>query len=277
MIKSTIGDTLFDFDNEEIITRFTFDRTYTGTYTYEEYLTRVKLAASFQLVAYHGWDELIYNHMTARIPGTDHILLNPFGVTFDEITASNLVKIDLDGNIIDPGTTNYGINATGYVIHAAIHKARPDVVSTMHTHSVAGVAVSCYKDGLVRFHQNACILPEISYHDYEGISLDLGEQERIIEHLGQNNILIMRNHGLLTCGESIEEAYFNLHQLTKACEIQVKTLASVGGDFSKLLSIEKAIQDKNQAIQASYLPEGKGVREFRAMVRKIIASRRNFW
>eukprot|EP01132_Coremiostelium_polycephalum_P004090 gene4090-5118_t len=262
MISSTIGNSISKEEEIEIKN--------STKYSDEEYLVRVKLAAAYRLVSYHGWDQIIGNHLTARVPGTEYILINPYGLRFDEITASSLVKLDLDGNIIDPGTTRYGVNSTGYVIHSAIHRGRPDIISTMHTHPVAGVAVSCLKDGLSRFHQNDFIVPDISYHEYEGISLDLGEQERIISSLGPKNmVLIMRNHGLVSCGRSIEEAYYTLFILTKACEIQVAMLSSVGGDISKLVAVDQSTQTKSQLLASKFNKEGFGTREFRAMFRKM--------
>jgi len=237
-------------------------------YSDEEYTVRCKLAAAYRLMAYFKWDELIYNHLTARIPGTENILLNPFGMRFDEITASSLVSVDLDGKIVDPGTTDYGINYTGYVIHGAIHKSRPDILSTIHTHSSAGVAVASYKDGLILTSQNACTLGEISYHDYEGISTNEDEQGRIIKSLGEtSNLLILKNHGLLTCGDDVASAFFRIFQLTKACEIQVATLSMVGGDISKVVEIPQKIQDEVSHCANSFTKVGYGKKEFKAYYR----------
>eukprot|EP01133_Synstelium_polycarpum_P007626 gene7626-8921_t len=241
-----------------------------GKWSPEERSVRVTLAAAYRIAAMLGWDELIYNHLTVRVPGTEHILLNPFGLAFDEITASSLVKIDLDGNMIDPGTTEYGINRTGYVIHAAIHKARPDISSTMHTHPTAGVAVASMKCGLLPFCQNIMICGDIKYHDYEGISINEEEQVRIVEDLGPTaKNMILHNHGLLSCGETIQEAFFNLFELTKACEIQVATLSAVGGDVSKIImpSEERIAQAK--VVSQMFSRAGMGVREFDAMLRRI--------
>ncbi|EGC40261.1 hypothetical protein DICPUDRAFT_74198 [Dictyostelium purpureum] len=235
-----------------------------------EYLTRVKLAAAYRLVAHYKWDEVIYNHLTARIPGTDYILLNPFGMRFDEVTASSLVKLDLEGNIIDEGSSNLGINSTGYVIHGAIHRARPDIESTMHTHVNDVVAVACYKEGLLPISQNALIVGDVSYHDYEGISVNLEEQGRIVKSLGsENKCLILRNHGIVTCGNCVEEAFYFLYQLTKACEIQVKMLSIVGGDTSKLTIPSEEIKDFVIKTARSFTKQGNGKKEFKALYRLI--------
>ncbi|KAF2073741.1 hypothetical protein CYY_004943 [Polysphondylium violaceum] len=234
-------------------------------YSDQEYTIRCKLAAAYRLMAYFKWDELIYNHLTARIPGTEHILLNPFGMRFDEITASSLVCVDLDGKVVDPGNTTHGFNYTGYVIHGAIHKSRPDVLATVHTHSPPGVAVASYKDGLLLTNQTACTLGEVTYHDYEGISTDKDEQERIIKSLGDtSNVLILRNHGLLTCGDDVAAAFARIFTLTKACEIQVQTLSMVGGDQSKITPISQEIQDKVANTHKMFSRVGYGKKEFKA-------------
>ncbi|KAM9958186.1 hypothetical protein ACTFIW_001046 [Dictyostelium discoideum] len=237
-------------------------------YSDEEYLVRVKLAATYRMVAHLGWDELIYNHLTARIPGTDYMLLNAFGMRFDEVTATSLVSIDMSGKIIDAGSTDLGINKTGYVIHGAIHKARPDILSTMHVHQEDAVAVACYKEGLLPISQNSFIVGEISYHTYEGISINAQEQERIVKSLGPvNKNLILRNHGIVSCGSSIEEAFFFLYQLVKTCEIQVKMLSMVGGDTSKLDIPDKQIRDFSTRTAASFTNQGNGKKEWKSYYR----------
>ena len=182
----------------------------------EEWQARVELAACYRLVDQYEMTDLIYNHITARIPGTEHLLINLYGLLYKEITASSLVKIDVEGEIIAKPDTDYGINKSGYVIHGAIHKARPEVKCVLHTHTRAGIAVSAMNCGLlplsqtsIRFHDH------IGYHDFEGPAVDLDERERIVKDLGQHNALIMRNHGLLTCGPSVPEA-FNTHVPARA-------------------------------------------------------------
>src|SRR5690606_32545680 len=161
-----------------------------------EWQTRVNLAACYRLVDKYGMTDLIYNHITARIPGTEHLLINLYGLLYKEITASNLVKIDAEGNIIAKPDTDYDINKSGYVIHGAIHKARPDVQCVIHTHTRAGIAVSVMKCGLLPMSQTSMrFVGHIGYHGYEGPAVNLDERERIVEDLGPHDALIMRNHG----------------------------------------------------------------------------------
>jgi len=194
----------------------------------EEWQTRLELAACYRLVDKYEMTDLIYNHITARILGTkDHLLINLYGLLYKEITASSLVKIDVEGNILRKPDTDYDINKSGYVIHGAIHKARPDAKCVLHTHTRAGVAVSAMKCGLlpmsqtsIRFHGH------IGYHDYEGPAVDLDERERIVQDLGPHDALIMRNHGLLTCGATIQQAFNTMYQLELSCRSQVDAMAA---------------------------------------------------
>jgi ribulose-5-phosphate 4-epimerase/fuculose-1-phosphate aldolase len=193
----------------------------------QEWQARVELAACYRLVDRYGMTDLIYNHITARIPGTDHLLINLYGLLYKEITASSLVKIDAEGEVISKPDTDYGINKSGYVIHGAIHKARPDVKCVLHTHTRAGIAVSAMNCGLlplsqtsIRFHNH------IGYHDFEGPAVDLDERERIVNDLGRHNALVMRNHGLLTCGPSVSEAFNLMYQLEQSCRSQVDAMAA---------------------------------------------------
>ena len=170
----------------------------------EEWQARVELAACYRLVDQYEMTDLIYNHITARIPGTEHLLINLYGLLYKEITASSLVKIDVEGEIIAKPDTDYGINKSGYVIHGAIHKARPEVKCVLHTHTRAGIAVSAMKCGLLPLSQTSIRFDgHIGYHDFEGPAVDLDERERIVSDLGPHNALIMRNHGLLTCGPTV--------------------------------------------------------------------------
>lgn len=192
----------------------------------EEWQVRVKLAAAYQLAALYNWTDHIYTHFSARVPGVEeHFLINAYGLLFSEITASNLVKIDLDGNILaDP--TGLGINQAGFVIHSAIHRARPDLQAVLHTHTKDGAAVSAQKEGLLPLSQHAlAYYSRMTYHEYEGVALDLDEQERLVNDLGYSNVMILRNHGLLAGGVSIEHAFRELHGLERACNIQVAALA----------------------------------------------------
>jgi len=192
-----------------------------------EWETRVNLAACYRLVARYRMTDHIYTHISARVPGTqDQFLLNPYGLMFDEITASNLVKIDLEGRLLEEG--EYRVNAAGFTIHSAIHAARPDVVSVLHTHTRAGMAVSCQKQGLLPLNQIALqFYNRLAYHDYEGIALDHDERPRLVRSLGDKRSLILRNHGLLTAGRTIAEAFSLMFYLERACEIQVA--AQAGG------------------------------------------------
>ena len=171
--------------------------------------------------------DLIYNHITARIPGTEHLLINLYGLLYKEITASSLVKIDVEGNIIWKPDTDYGINKSGYVIHGAIHKARPDVKCVLHTHTRAGMAVAAMTCGLLPLSQTSIrFVGHIGYHDYEGPAVDLDERERLVRDLGPHDAMIMRNHGLLTCGATIQQAFNTMYQLELSCRSQVDAMAA---------------------------------------------------
>lgn len=190
----------------------------------EEWQTRVDLAAVYRLVAHYGWDDLIYTHISARVPGADeHFLINPYGMSFDEITASSLVKVDLDGEIVMD--TPYSVNPAGFTIHSAVHQAGSDAHCVIHTHSDDGVAVSAQRDGLLPLSQTAMIvLEDIAYHDYEGIALDLDERERLVKDLGDKHCMILRNHGLLTTGATCQDAFLRLYFLERACTMQIRAL-----------------------------------------------------
>lgn len=195
----------------------------------EEWDARVQLAAAYRLAHMRGWaTTLIYNHISARVPGPEHhFLLNPFGLRYDEVTASNLVKIDLDGNILDD--TPYTINEAGYTIHSAIHAAMPDRHCVFHTHTEAGMAVSSLEEGLMFTNQDAIMFyGNVGYHDFEGIALDLDERERLVRDLGDNLAMILRNHGLLVAGRTIGEAFTLMFFLEKACSTQLRMMAAGG-------------------------------------------------
>lgn len=192
----------------------------------EEWQLRVDLAAAYRLVAHFGWDELIFTHISARIPGPEHhFLINPYGMMFDEITASSLVRIDQQGNKINP--EDYDINPAGFTIHSAVHAAREDVECVMHTHTTEGVAVSTLKEGLQPLSQQSLFpLSNLAYHDYEGVALREDEKARLQESLGDNNFMILRNHGLLTTGTSIADAFLAMFVLQKSCEIQLQAMST---------------------------------------------------
>lgn len=188
----------------------------------EEWKLRVDLAAAYRLVAAYGWDDLIFTHISARVPGSEsHFLINPYGFMFEEITASSLVKVDLDGNKVLESP--YEINPAGFTIHSAIHAAREDAHCVMHTHTVNGVAVSAQEEGLLPLSQQSLFaLSGMSYHGYEGVALREDEKPRLVADLGSNNFMILRNHGLLTCAPTIADTFLAMYILESACTIQLK-------------------------------------------------------
>ncbi|HXT62817.1 MAG TPA: class II aldolase/adducin family protein [Pyrinomonadaceae bacterium] len=192
-----------------------------------EWQVRVDLAAAYRLVALYGWDDLIFTHISARVPGAEHhFLLNAYGMMFDEVTASSLVKIDLHGNKVSDSP--YFINPAGFTIHSAVHAAREDALCVMHLHTDYGIAVSAQENGLLPISQQAMFpLASLAYHDYEGLALNEEEKPRLVADLGDKNYLILRNHGLLTVGESAAEAFLSMYILERACRIQI--LAQSGG------------------------------------------------
>ncbi|MGW8270205.1 MAG: class II aldolase/adducin family protein [Burkholderiales bacterium] len=197
-----------------------------GKVSAEEWQARVDLAACYRLVALFGMNDLVYNHITARVPGEEgRFLINPYGYAYEEITASSLVKIDFDGKVVLDSGTGYGVNRAGFVIHSAVHRARKDVACVIHTHSPAGMAVSALKCGLLPLTQNAMFFGAIGTHDYEGPAIDLDEQARLVRDLGENAALILRNHGLLTAGRTVCEAFVVMHWLEKACQAQLMAMA----------------------------------------------------
>jgi ribulose-5-phosphate 4-epimerase/fuculose-1-phosphate aldolase len=188
---------------------------------------RIDLAAAYRLIHRLGLDDSIYTHISVRLPGShDRFLINPYGMRFEEVTASNLVTVDLDGNIIDD-PLGLGINPAGFTIHSAVHAARPDVVCVLHTHTVAGVAVSCQKQGLLPLNQwSMQFTGRLAYHDYEGIALDLDERDRLVADLGDEYVMILRNHGMLACGRSVAEAFKLMHNLERSCRAQLAVQAA---------------------------------------------------
>ena len=192
-----------------------------------EWQARVDLAACYRLIALFGMNDLIYNHATARVPDEEgHFLINPYGYAYEEMTASSLVKIDFEGKVVQDSGTGYGINHAGFVIHSAVHRGREDVGCVIHTHSPAGMAVSALECGLLPLTQNAMFFGEIGYHDYEGPAVDLDEQQRLLRDLGAGAAMILRNHGLLTAGRTVCDAFVTMHWLEKACQAQMMALAA---------------------------------------------------
>ncbi|MCD6040991.1 MAG: class aldolase/adducin family protein [Burkholderiales bacterium] len=198
-----------------------------GRVSNEEWQTRVDLAACYRLVHHYRMDDLVYNHISARVPGEEgHFLINAYGMTYDEITASSLVKVDFDGRIVQDSGTGYGINQAGFVIHSAVHRGRPDVACVIHTHTPAGMAVSAMECGLLPLTQNAMFFSGVGYHAYEGPAVDLDEQQRLVADLGSHVAMILRNHGLLSVGATIPEAFITMYWLERACQAQVFALSA---------------------------------------------------
>lgn len=187
----------------------------------EEWQARVDLAAAYRLVALYGWDDLIFTHISARVPGADHhFLLNPYGMMFEEVTASSLIKIDLAGRKVMESP--YFINPAGFTIHSAVHQAREEALCVMHLHTANGIAVSAQKNGLLPLSQQAMFaLASLAYHDYEGLALDEEEKPRLVTDLGDKKFMMLRNHGLLTVGRTAAEAFLGMFLLERACEIQI--------------------------------------------------------
>ena len=185
---------------------------------------RADLAAAFRLAAHYGWDDLLATHMSVRVPGEETFLINPFGLMFEEVTASSLVKVDLEGEI--RSNTTYAVNAAGFTIHSAIHEGRPDVGCVIHLHTEAGIAVSGLEEGLLPLNQSSMLIrSEIAYHDYEGVAIDLGERARLQHDLGDYGLMILRNHGTLTVGTTVAAAFTRMFSLERACRLQCATLA----------------------------------------------------
>ena len=231
----------------------------------EEWRMRVELAAVYRLVALYGWDDLVFTHISARVPNTENeFLINPYGFLFEEITASSLIKIDLSGaKLLD---SPHPVNPAGFTIHGAIHEARHDVACVLHVHSLHGVAVSAQKEGLLPLSQQSILpLSNLAYHDYEGIALNEAEKPRLVDDLGANNFLILRNHGLLTCGKSAAEAFLFMYVLESACRIQI--LAQSGG--GRLIDVPAPIIAGAQA-QVAAVTKGLGADlVFPGLVRKL--------
>ncbi len=218
----------------------------------EEWALRVRLAAAYRVAAHLGWTESIYGHITLRVPGPErHFLINPWGLRFDEVTASSLVKINADGAVV--GDSAYGVNRAGFTIHSAIHEARDNAHCVFHIHTTAGMAVAAQADGLLPVSMPATgFYQRVAYHDYEGPSLKLDERARLVASLGDKNVLILRTHGLLTCGHTTEEAFIRMFRLQRACEIQIAALGksrirrhafnrTVGNFFAKLKEFKAVV------------------------------------
>jgi ribulose-5-phosphate 4-epimerase/fuculose-1-phosphate aldolase len=238
------------------------------TFDKAEWDLRVKLAAAYRLVDHFGWTEQIYGHLTARVPGPEeHFLINPWGLNYDEVTASNLVKIDVDGNEV--GHSGHPVNFAGFIIHSAIHMTRSqENLVVMHTHTRAGMAIAAIKEGLQPISMFSTVFHNrIGYHDYEGASLYPDERERIVASLGPHKALILKNHGLLVVGRTVADCFLRLYRLERACQIQVDAAAA-----GTLALIPPAVADRSSNDLDSYQgmqdkPEGEI--EFAALMRKL--------
>src|SRR5579864_4514622 len=211
--------------------------------------SRIDLAAAYRLIHRLGMDDSIYTHISVRLPGThDRFLINPYGMRFEEVTASNLVEVDIDGNIIDD-PLGLGINPAGFTIHSAVHAARTDATCVLHTHTVAGVAVSCQRQGLLPLNQwSLQFTDRLAYHDYEGIALDLDKRARLVADLGDKFVMVLRNHGMLTCGRSVAEAFKLMHNLERSCRAQLAIQAS----NAEIAPISAAVARKTAGQYASF-------------------------
>ena len=232
-----------------------------------EWETRVNLAACCRLVARYGMSDLIYNHITARVPGEgEHLLINAYGLLYDEITASSLYKIDLDGNVLCQPDTEYGVNQAGYVIHGAVHTARPDVTCVIHTHARASMAVSMMDCGLLPLSQHALrFYGNVGYHDYEGVAVDVNERARLQDDLADHDVLFLRNHGLLVCGRSIAEAFNICYWVEMACKAQIDALAS----GRQLVFPPEEVRKKTAYLYDPAVRRTFGEMEWDAMIRRL--------
>jgi len=232
----------------------------------EEWAVRVDLAACYRLIAHFGWDDLVLTHNTARVPGTtDQMLINPSGLMFDEITASNLLKVDLDGNLLEP--SEYEPIQAGIVIHGAIYLARPDVECVIHTHTEADIAVGALEDGLLPLSQWAMrFYNRLGYHDYEGVSLDMDERERLAQSIGQHPVLVLRNHGLLATGRNVAEAFSLTYHFERSAEAQLKIQAATASG-AKIVVPSVDTCERQAAQFAGNMPRLQGQREWPALLR----------
>ncbi|CAF1156148.1 unnamed protein product [Adineta ricciae] len=242
-------------------------------FSIDEQKARIELAAAYRLAAKNGWLESIYNHITCNVDGPNgenHLLINPFGLNYREITASSLVKIDFDGNTIHPGVVGdiFGINKAGLVIHSCIHRARPDVRCVNHNHNWAVAGLSATKNGLIELAQTTHITGEIAYHDYEGIVISNDEQERIVRDLGDKDVMILRNHGLITCGPSIGAAYYHAYTLCAAAEMQTHACSMVFNKSDLIIPEDRLIQ-LSMAIAKNFNETSMGTLEFAAAMREL--------
>jgi ribulose-5-phosphate 4-epimerase/fuculose-1-phosphate aldolase len=222
-----------------------------------EWEARVDLAACYRLVDHYGMCDMHLNHISARVPGEDErFLINPFGMMYEEITASSLIKIDHDGKVIYNPNPQYTVNLPGYVIHSAIHRARPDAVCVLHTHTPAGMAVSSLECGLLPMTQTAMRFGRVAYHDYEGVVVNLDEQQRLVANLGDSEVMIMRNHGLLAVGETVATAFASIVRLERACQAQLMAMAC---NARILLPPQHIVELSNRQLAKAPTPDASGM------------------
>ena len=236
-----------------------------GQVTAEEWAVRTDLAACYRAVASYGWDDLVFTHISARVPGPGHhFLINPYGMMFEEITASSLVKVDAMGaKVMD---SPFEINPAGFTIHSAVHEARDDAKCVVHLHTVEGVAVSCQKQGLLAISQQSLFpLASLAYHDYEGVALNPEEKARLVRDLGDKYSMILRNHGLLTCAQTVADAFLFMYILQKACEVQVR--AQSGG--AELVKIAQPILDGIGKASKAVLRQSGGMIAWPGILRRL--------
>ena len=238
----------------------------------EEWQVRVDLAAAYRLVAEYGWDDLVFTHISARVPGPEHhFLINPYGMMFEEITASSLVKVDLEGRIVME--SDYHINPAGFTIHSAVHAAREDALCVMHLHTDCGIAVSAQEKGLLPISQQSLfVLASLGYHDYEGLALNDEEKPRLVADLGNKTFLILRNHGLLTVGRTVADEFLSMFLLERACRIQI--LAQSGG--GTLIPIPSSILAQIPAQEAVVTKGGPGRLVWPGLLRKLDRMNANY-
>ena len=238
----------------------------------EEWQVRVDLAAAYRLVAEYGWDDLVFTHISARVPGPEHhFLINPYGMMFEEITASSLVKVDLEGRIVME--SDYQINPAGFTIHSAVHAAREDALCVMHLHTDCGIAVSAQEKGLLPISQQSLfVLASLGYHDYEGLALNDEEKPRLVADLGNKAFLILRNHGLLTVGQTVADAFLSMFLLERACRIQI--LAQSGG--GTLIPISKEVLKQVAAQETVVVTGGPGRLVWPGLLRKLDRMNANY-
>ena len=240
-----------------------------GTVSAEEWQTRVDLAAAYRLVAHFRWDDLVFTHITAKIPGTEHFLINPYGLMFDEITASSLVKIDIAGNVLQE--TPFPINPAGFVIHSAVHSARHDAQCVMHTHTLNGVAVSAQKNGVLPISQfSIFVLGSLAYHDYEGVALRDEEKPRLVADLGSKTFLMLRNHGLLTVGPTIPEAFSAMYFFETTCAVQLRAQAGGSIGAGDLIEIDAGVlRTAGEQSRGATLSRGPGALVWPGLLRRL--------